>query len=144
MVIARRFTEESLLLITLDMHLIPFGSRFYPEEHLVHAVIWSAAGGQHGYAFIDNMGSDLASGYVTKDRSGHRNPLHVLKAALADIDLSVLGRDYISTRWDEPKPVRMLRTVDCLCPYCGSSDIDCRDDTLTCRDCGVRAERFAW
>lgn len=37
------------------------------------------------------------NGVIPKDRSGHRNLLHLLRTILADPRIDALGRDYIPT-----------------------------------------------
>lgn len=89
-------------MITLRMNLLPYGVSLYQEDTLITAEFYTLPFGHnlHGFCIKDNAGNILADGAVPKTQSGHRNPLHLLRDALATIDFDSLGTDYITTSWD--------------------------------------------
>lgn len=90
-------------MITLDMDLIPWGQRKLGDTPLLRANIFTVPFGppRHGYQIMNPEGVVLAEGSIEKTHSGHRNPLHLMRDILNDIDLDALGKDYIKTVWDE-------------------------------------------
>jgi hypothetical protein len=89
-------------MITLRMNLLPYGVSLYQEDPLITAEFYTIPGKDslHGFCIKDNTGDVLAEGAVPKTHSGHRNPLHLLRDALATVDFDSLGTDYITTSWD--------------------------------------------
>ncbi|MBP2315502.1 hypothetical protein [Azospirillum soli] len=96
-------------MIRLTMTLVPYGEPVAGEHPLLTGSICSTVGAEgqpaHGYrlavANCAGVGS-VVKGEVSKDRSGHRNPLHLLAAVAADLDLEALGIDYATTLADLP------------------------------------------
>lgn len=90
-------------MISLKMALVPYASRLMAEADLLTIELYTVPFGKepkHGYVVLDNNGHRLADGEVPKTKSGHRNPLHLLKAVLNDLDLDALGTNYITTEYD--------------------------------------------
>lgn len=92
-------------MITLQMTLVPYGSRLHQEAPLITATLYTipGKGARHGYRILDNQGQTLAEGDVPKTRSGHQNPLHLLRDVLATIDFDALGTDYVRTPYDKER-----------------------------------------
>ena len=86
-------------MIKLEMSLIPYGSRLYPEAELITATIFSYKN-KHCYVIKDNVGTHLFEGNIPKTQSGHRNPLRMLADILEDCDLEILGTNHITTEYD--------------------------------------------
>lgn len=93
---------NGIKMIKLDLTLVPYGSRLHKPEPLLSAELYTVPGKEprHGYLIVDNEGHVIADGAVPKTYSGHRNPLHLLRAVLADCDLDALEKDYIKTPYD--------------------------------------------
>ncbi|ALG75711.1 hypothetical protein VY88_33045 [Azospirillum thiophilum] len=96
-------------MILIQMALVPFGDVIAGEHPLVTGAISSAVGndGQPAHAYritvLNAAGpGHVVSGTVSKTASGHRNPLHLLAAVAADVDLQVLGSNYAATMLDLP------------------------------------------
>ena len=82
--------------MTFEFNIRPFGYENDPISFgrmRVHS-----AGSHHEYA-VDYKAEDgwkTIQGSVPKDKSGHRNFLHLLAAILDDIDLDELGHNYVN------------------------------------------------
>lgn len=95
-------------MIRFEMALVPFGRRIYGEHTVLFGQFVScgqeAGKPAHAYSFFgcqaDGGSTELARGLLPKTRSGHRNPLHLLAAALADIDLGGVPPEHASTIHD--------------------------------------------
>ncbi|WP_144428475.1 hypothetical protein [Azospirillum thiophilum] len=95
-------------MIKLRMALVPYGEYRLGEHPVITGSIWTTIGndGQSAHAYriaIVNPEQDhVIIGEIAKSRSGHRNPLHLLGAIIADIDLPALGTDYAFSQVDMP------------------------------------------
>lgn len=82
--------------MTFEFNIRPFG---YQNDAITfgHMRVHSA-GSRHEYAveYKDKDGWQIRRGSVPKDKSGHRNFLHLLAAIIDDIDLDTLGSDYVN------------------------------------------------
>lgn len=88
-------------MIRLEMVLIPYGQPLLGAADRITAQFFTLPRNTvHGFRILRNDGTMLAEGEVPKTRSGHRNPLHLLRDVLAMIDFDALGENYVTTRWD--------------------------------------------
>ena len=79
-----------------QFNLQPFG---YKAAEFSFATMRVTSQGDEHYYRIDfktALGWHKITGTVAKERSGHRNFLHLLAAILDDVDLDALGEDYVN------------------------------------------------
>jgi len=82
--------------MTFEFNIRPYGYQNDPIQFgrmRVHS-----AGSRHEYA-VDYKAKDgwqTIRGSVPKDKSGHRNFLHLMAAIMDDLDLDALGKDYVN------------------------------------------------
>jgi len=82
--------------MTFEFNIRPFGYQNDPIQ-IGHMRVHSA-GSLHEYA-VDYKAEDgwrTLRGRVPKDKSGHRNFLHLLADIMHDIDLDELGHNYVN------------------------------------------------
>jgi hypothetical protein len=93
------------------MTLRPYGVGLLPPAEIFDATLWTK-GAWHHYVFRNEHGTMLIEGKVAKDRSGHRNPLHLLAKVMDDAkpQLDRLGLDYITTDYDTARETCPLKT----------------------------------
>ncbi len=90
-------------MIRFQMNLHPYGSG--RGVGIIDASIWTTdCGNYHAYSINDfNMGS-LGHGRIPKTQSGHRNPLHLLRDIINDLEIDSFNQDYVTTDADHPNP----------------------------------------
>jgi hypothetical protein len=107
-------------MILLDIGLIPHGKRILGSDPVVQGSIFSFSENgvaYHGYCvnvIRHGEGDIRLTGRVLKTRSGHRNPLHLLAAILADLSpeaLDALGIDEARSRYDASTPNEQRNTM---------------------------------
>lgn len=93
-------------MVVLEMYLIPRGMRILGEHQLLRMSVAKEHGAKgeavHRYTVSFPEQPEAFKGTITKTRSGHRNPLHLLKDIVTAIDLRTLGKDYVTTVFDPP------------------------------------------
>jgi len=82
--------------MTFVFRVHPFGSQNKPIEFGQMSV--HSAGDLHKYhvRYKNVEGWQSVRGAIVKDKSGHRNFLHLLGDILDDMDLDALGVDYVN------------------------------------------------
>jgi hypothetical protein len=101
-------------MIEIEVNLVPYGRRIYGRHSVLTGTIWSDRDGAgkaiHAYQLIIHRhGTDELplAGMIEKVRSGHRNPLHLLRSIIEEIgpdEFDALGLNYASTLWDSNDP----------------------------------------
>ena len=95
-------------MIRFQMSLVPYGDYKLGEHPLTTGLIWTTVSndGQPAHAYrisIINPEQDhVIFGEIPKRYSGHKNPLHLLAAMVADINLPTLGTNYALSVIDLP------------------------------------------
>ena len=82
--------------MTFEFNIHPFG--YQTDAITFGRMRVHSAGSRHEYA-VDYKAKDgwqTIRGSVPKDKSGHRNFLHLLAAIVDDIDLDALGKNYVN------------------------------------------------
>jgi hypothetical protein len=95
---------EAAGVIRLEMSLVPFGDGRRPEHSVIRAhieTVKSETEAFHDFVFYDAKGAFLCSGRIPRPMSGHRNPLRLLKAIMAEIDVDVFAPDHNRTGWED-------------------------------------------
>ncbi|UTC29846.1 hypothetical protein BAJUN_02160 [Bajunvirus bajun] len=83
------------------MNLVPYGRRMFGEQLVMTGTIWTDERRPvHHYTLRANDGRVLMEGEVPKTKSGHRNPLHLLSAIMADFNPDLFGDDYVTCEAD--------------------------------------------
>ncbi len=82
--------------MTFEFNIRPFGYQNDPIQFgrmRVHS-----AGSRHEYAvdYKGPLGWHTLRGSIPRDKSGHRNFLHLLAAILDDLDLDTMGENYVN------------------------------------------------
>lgn len=89
-------------MIRFEMELVPMGTQLYGTDSLVYCgIVSSDDNSVHHYRLT--VGDHVITGEVPKDKSGHRNPLHLLLNIMKDAEPQILalGLNYVKTRWDK-------------------------------------------